>query len=139
MDTLSFEMAAPSVWRRFWPELVLLLALGLLAIALGLGEYIDDDLVLIGSMNAYVIVGGLVIGAIWCVAMFVIFRLWKLVSGRVAEALSIVAGGVVVLAAMWFSAIVALFTLLGTDQGPYRVLDVPGSTTSFVVTTLHAR
>lgn len=138
MDMLSLEMAAPSVWRRFWPELLLLVGLVLLAAAVGAFEYIDGDLVLIGSLNACVIVGASVIAAIWCVAFFLIFRFWKLISsgGLIADVFGILVGGAIVIAALWVSAMVGIFTLVGSDLGPYRVLDVPGSTTSVVVTTL---
>lgn len=137
METFSRDLAAPSVWRRFWPELVLLVALVLLAAAAAGFDYIDGDLVLIGSLNAYVLVGAFVIAAIWCVAVFLICRFWKLISsgGLIADMFGILVGGAIVIAALWVSAMVGIFTLVGSELGPYRVLDVPRSTTSFVVTT----
>ena len=122
-------------WRRFWPELVLLVGMVLFLLAIPVAVYSSKKLVLVGSFNGILIAGCLVISSVWCVALSLVGRVTKSVIGRAAGVLAILFQVPVFLGAVVLTGIIGLVAALLGDTGPRYFLDVPGTSSRYLVTS----
>jgi hypothetical protein len=122
-------------WRRYWPEYVLLFGVALVLLAIPVGIFTSSRLVLLGSLNAFRLAGGLIIGGVWCVAAYLIGRVTKSANGRIPETLALLFAVPVLLGGLVLTGIIGIATALLSDTGPRYVLDVPGTSSHYLVTT----
>lgn len=133
--TEQAEVARSSWQRRYWPFLVLSCGFALTAVAIVLGRYVDGRIVLVGPIDAAKVVALLGSVAVWCLAAAVIGGIAKVARGWVLEALAGLVSGAIVLGAFGLSVIIGIVATIGLSVDPRYELDVPGSSSEYIVST----
>ncbi|WP_456697409.1 hypothetical protein [Aeromicrobium sp. P5_D10] len=133
--TTHAELTTVSWSRRYWPFLALSCGSSLSAVAIVLGQYVNGRIVLIGPLDAAKIVALLGSAAVWCLAAAAIGGIAKVARGWVLEALAGLVAGAIVLGAFGLSVIIGIVTAIGLSVDPRYELDVPGSSSEYIVST----
>lgn len=125
------------VIRRFWPEIVLLVGIGLVAGTTILASYLSDKIVLLGSVDLGEVMVFMAAFSVWCFAAFFIGRVGMSLGsgGKIAQFVAVVFTGVVLLAAIPISVAAGFITTVETRPTSAVRLEVPSSSSEYLVAT----
>lgn len=129
------QLKRSSTSRRLWPVFALLGAFAFGGLTALLGDYVAGRIVLLGSIDAAKLVALLGAVTVWCLALAVIGYITKVAHGRFAAALGILVSGLVGLLAFALSLLVGLLLTIKLSVDPRYELDVPGSSSEYIVST----
>jgi hypothetical protein len=127
------EQTTAGAFRRCWPAWILACGVLLTILTIVLGCYVHGRIVLIGPLDAVRIVALLGAAAVWCPAIAVMGWIAKVTRGRFAQAVGVLMGGVIGLGTLGLSAVLTLLIMTGLSVDSYYKLDVPGSSSSYIV------
>lgn len=137
MTATAETLRASSLWRRHWPALALVVGVVSFGSTVALANYLDDRIVYVGPVNAYLFDVFLALVTVWCLAAFLLGYLamlrgpwiWSLVQGVLAST--------VVIGAFGLSVIVSfVVALLVGGAGEQIKLDTPAGSPKYIVSAL---
>lgn len=136
MTTTDESTQALGLLRRRWPEIVLLGGSIFFALAVLLGTYLDDRIVLLGPVDAYVLDILLAEAAVWCVTAFLIGNVVKVARARriwpgARDTLAVV----IMLGALGPSLLIAVVVSLNLGVDAQHELDTPTGSPQYIVSS----
>ncbi len=134
MTSSGQQVRSADLLRRRWPAVVLALAGIFLCLAIVLGVYLRDRIVVLGPWDAYKFDVLLAIAAVWCFAASLMGTLMSAAQGpRGWPVIRDLAGVVVFIGALPVTAVVAAVVSLTVGVDNQTRLDTPPGTAKYIV------